>query len=183
MLGASIHWVPCVLATALVTGCTTARTVSLPPTAEEIRRLNASLRERDVDLALSGDVSSPNIARGRNVTLSLASVEWTDDRGQQRAPIDQLRDLRYLSAGQPRTRGFWEGAGIGLLVGAVGGAATGFAMGHDPPCTEIGCWSFSATQKAGLGAFFGGLIGAAIGGSIGAAIGHHDKIEFTAQPH
>ncbi len=68
--------------------------------------------------------------------------------------------LGALLGRSPRAR---MGAGIGLLIGAFSGAFIGLASGDDPP----GFLSFTAEEKAALGAFvFGGL-----GGVIGLIAG------------
>ena len=184
MKSASVRFSLCIFTEALLIACTTVRAVSLPLTTEESRRLNESFRDRDVELGLSTDVQSSHKTRGREVILDATSVEWTDAiGGRRRAPLGSLLTLRHLSAAHPRAHGFWEGAGVGLLAGAVGGAAIGFAMGDDPPCTFGSCsWPLSRGSKAGIGGFIGALVGAGLGGAIGAAIGHHDEVHFTTEP-
>jgi hypothetical protein len=58
-----------------------------------------------------------------------------------------------------------RGALIGLFVGAMAGGFIGYAQGDDPP----GILSFSAGDKAVLGALLGGGGGALVGVIIGAS--------------
>src|SRR6185503_15868448 len=65
-------------------------------------------------------------------------------------------------------QGALEGLGIGALVGVVGGAALGYADGDDVCENEGHCiLTFSAVDKATIGAVVFGVIGGGIGGAIG----------------
>lgn len=83
--------------------------------------------------------------RGQSVTLPLGSVQSID---------------RYAG----RKSAWRSGAGLGFLVGAVGGVAAVRGMSCIMGCTEV-----STGQYAG-GAVFGGLIGAGLGALVGAMI-------------
>jgi hypothetical protein len=60
-----------------------------------------------------------------------------------------------------------KGAGIGLLLGAAGGAAFGEATGSDCSPHSVDCW-FSRSDTAALGAIGIGALGAVVGGIVGA---------------
>jgi hypothetical protein len=91
--------------------------------------------------------------------------------------------LKYLSPEKPRIRGFWDGAGIGVLAGALGGVAIGVASGNDSPCPrgseQYFCLSATRGEKALIFGVVLGLLGTAVGAAIGAIVGHHDQVEFT----
>ncbi len=70
-------------------------------------------------------------------------------------------------------RGFFEGMGVGLLLGAIGGGIVGFAGGDDE-CDQW-CFYSKAEEKAGLFALFFGILGVPTGGIIGAATGSKER--------
>ena len=67
-------------------------------------------------------------------------------------------------------RGAWEGLGLGLLSGAVTGAAIGFADGDD----ESGFLTSTAEEKALGGGILLGGAGGLLGLLVGAAVGSKD---------
>ena len=78
--------------------------------------------------------------------------------------------IEQIARQEKRTRGqgLLRGGGIGLLVGAVGGAVLGFADGDDRCDPNSWCFlSFSAEDKALMGAIALGGGGALIGGTVG----------------
>lgn len=98
-----------------------------------------------------------------------------------------------IAAGHPlppastdHLKGALQGAGAGFLAGAAVGAMVGYAHGDDVPCEEredpIFCISFTAKQKAGIGAVYGALPSAVLGLVIGAAVGSRDVYEHEEVP-
>jgi hypothetical protein len=155
-------------------GCTTTHVVQRPPTSAELSGFNTSVRDREVELRVAGQE-----VRGRDLTLG-AEAAWTDAKGQlERAPLEALQSVRFLSPGSARARGALDGAGLGLLTGGALGAAIGFASGDDTPCR---CFSlrFSAPQKAGFLAIGFGSVGLLAGLIAGHLVGHHDEFQFTS---
>jgi hypothetical protein len=78
-------------------------------------------------------------------------------------------------------RGALEGAGIGVLGGALAGAVVGYAAGDDPECSNDAflCLQFKAEDKALFGGLYVGAIGLAAGALIGGVIGSRDVYEVT----
>lgn len=159
-------------------GCTTTHVVQRPPASAELSTLNESLRDREVDIRVSGQA-----VRGRDLTLGTEAT-WTDEQGKrQQVPLDALERVRFLSPGHPRGRGALEGGALGLLSGAAVGAAIGFASGKDTCGSSGGClFQFSASEKAALGAIGLGAIGVLAGFIAGGLHGHHDELDFTSAP-
>ena len=111
-------------------------------------------------------VTDPAKGKTKDVTgtlVDLGDTTITMTVSNSRTPLVIPREnIAVLEASvKPSRKG--SGALIGLGVGAVLGAAIGFASGDDPP----GIVSFSAGAKAGMGAIVFGPLGAIIG-AIGA---------------
>jgi hypothetical protein len=83
-------------------------------------------------------------------------------------------------------KGALQGAGAGLLTGAAVAAIVGYSAGDDVPCEEredpIFCLSFTAKEKAGIGAVYAALPSAALGLVIGGVIGSRDVYEHEEVP-
>ena len=77
-----------------------------------------------------------------------------------------------------RARGFFEGAGIGVLSGAGAGIMLGLLDGDDDPDQ---LFAFSATDKAMLYGTLFGILGAGAGCVIGALVGSTDVYTYPAQ--
>jgi hypothetical protein len=94
--------------------------------------------------------------------------------------LDDVQGYRVRRTGM----GLLEGMGIGVLSGALAGAALGYSGGDDPPCMDngfLGCFLYvreTATEKARIGGTLGGLAGLLVGGIVGAALGHTDVYLF-----
>jgi hypothetical protein len=88
------------------------------------------------------------------------------ESGQQiDVPTNSIQSLHVRGERRPRGGGALRGLGFGLLVGGGGGAIIGYASGDDDP----GFLSFSAEEKALMGAVAFGGIGAVLGAVMGAA--------------
>ncbi len=77
-----------------------------------------------------------------------------------------VASINRLEGSRGRKSNSAEGAGIGLLVGAATGAIIGLASGDDEP----GFITWTAEQKAGVGAVLLGGVGGVIGLIAGATI-------------
>ena len=77
-------------------------------------------------------------------------------------------------------QGAIEGVGLGLLVGATGGAVLGYLAGDDPECgqDDPGCSSITADNKARLGALGGSVLFGMSGLVLGALVGSHHRYEY-----
>ena len=81
-----------------------------------------------------------------------------------------------------RGRGALEGFGVGAAIGIVGGVAAGIASGDDVCEHEGHCLlTFSAADKAFLGAIFFGALGGGVGAVVGAVRGSHFVYSFGEQ--
>ncbi len=91
---------------------------------------------------------------------------------------------RLPDAQTDHVRGALEGAGVGLLVGAAGGAVVGYASGDDPPCSDESwfCLSFSAGEKAEILGVYAGGLGAVSGLVLGGLIGSRSVYEYADGP-
>jgi hypothetical protein len=79
------------------------------------------------------------------------------------------QQISKMDASIGRRTNVGRGAGIGVLVGLVGGAALG--------ATTSGCCDKEARQLRVLSTVFEGLLGGAVGGLGGAAIGFAQRTE------
>jgi hypothetical protein len=169
------------IAALLLGACTTTTAISRPPTDQELEKLNRVLQGREVELRLTR--YPQETVQGTNVSVQAGEVSWTDPNGErQHVPAELLRSLKYLSPESPRSRGWWQGSGLGFLIGGLGAALiTGLTSSDASPCSGevFYCFSLSRGQKALLGGILFGLVGALVGGATGVAIGHHDQVDFT----
>jgi hypothetical protein len=87
--------------------------------------------------------------------------------------IPEITKIRYTS----RSRGFFEGMGIGALSGIVIGFAIGYSGGKN--CVERpGHVCGEPGEGAVLGGYLLGILGSVIGMPIGAAVGHRTYYNF-----
>ena len=77
-------------------------------------------------------------------------------------------DITNMEVSIQRERRVLKGLGVGLLVGAGGGVVLGLASGDD----QAGFISFTAEEKAMMGAVALGLVGGVVGLIAGAAVRH-----------
>jgi hypothetical protein len=70
---------------------------------------------------------------------------------------------------------FWSGLGVGLVIGAGGGALIGLASGDD----RTGWFRFTAGEKATVLGIALGVIGGTLGGIEGALAGADENIRIT----
>lgn len=80
---------------------------------------------------------------------------------------DEIRKITIV-----KKSGFFKGIGYGLVIGGASGALLGFASGDDDP----GWFSFTADEKAAMGAMGFGILGAVTGGVIGLIKGMDDSV-------
>lgn len=124
---------------------------------------------------LAVELTGGRLAEGELLAVkgrSLVLGDFTDMEAKELA-TDEIVRVRII-----RKSRFFPGLGIGLLAGAASGAVLGFISGDDPP----GWFSFTAGQKAAMGALGLGLLGAPIGGLAGAIGGTDQRIEWAAMP-
>ncbi|MFX0211367.1 MAG: hypothetical protein ACFFDT_35635 [Candidatus Hodarchaeota archaeon] len=75
---------------------------------------------------------------------------------------------------------FWQGAGIGFLIGGTGGGIiAGVTAKDDPPDTFF--WQMSATEKIIAAVFSIGIIGGLLGGAVGATVGKDKTFHFEGK--
>ena len=93
-------------------------------------------------------------------------------RSTQSAGIIAVRNEEILHVVIKGKSNVLKGMGLGTLIGAGGGALLGFASGDDPP----GWFSFTAGEKAEMGAVGLGAVGLVVGTVVGVASSSRDKI-------
>lgn len=175
------------IATSLL-GCRTTRTLHRPFDPCQLDGINSEARGRELELVLraapspeaqaAGEKGRETLARpSYSLKLGLDQVTWEDQAGFSHAvPTMAVKEVRYLSPGQPRLRGVLTGAGLGFLTGAAGGAVIGLSRGSDPNPGVL--FDLTAGAKA---VFYGallGTLGTVVGGIFGGAIGEQTVIEI-----
>jgi hypothetical protein len=80
-------------------------------------------------------------------------------------PRSAIVRLEVSQGRQTGGAGFLRGAGLGLFLGAAGGALFGIAANS----SGDGLFNYSTGDTAALGAIYGGALGVLIGGSLGIA--------------
>lgn len=153
--------------------CTTTVAVRRPTAAVSASELTGYVGSDEVQLTMSNALLTAS-----GVRVGVQRMEWTDSETKTKhsAPTEALRAIEL-----PRQhgRGALEGAGTGLLAGALLGAGLGFASGDDTcPAGQWCIFKLTAAQKAaGAGILLGGA-GLVIGAIAGAVIGHSTVLEF-----
>jgi hypothetical protein len=84
--------------------------------------------------------------------------------------LDEIADLNITKQSK-----FLQGLGVGVLSGAAFGGALGFASGNDKP----GFFSFSAGEKAAVGAIGLGAVGLVVGGITGVIKGIDEYVQVS----
>ena len=160
----------------LFAACTTTRTVRRPETAAELESM--VWKKRTHITLLYGVPEGATSA----VPESLATLRGAPD-ADAGVPLVDLSNLRGYEV-KRRGVGALEGLGLGTLIGFVGGALIGLAMGSDPPCVNVDypCIGFTASDKALFIGGMGAIGGHAIGPLIGAVVGHTDRYVFANEP-
>jgi hypothetical protein len=110
-------------------------------------------------------VSAPpaNISGSKGTLLHATADSLTIGFYGQPVPVTlPIADISRLHAttGKNRGLGLLRGAGIGLLVGALLGAAA-FGDGSGEDCAEYECWVWASMYGGGAGFVVGGIVGVA----------------------
>jgi hypothetical protein len=150
----------------LATACTSTHILVLPAESDSLQSANFGLRDRSANLKLRGKES----LEVSSIVLDQTAADFHDRAAPRRTvPLAAVEEIKYLSPDHPRLRGLAEGAGIGVLSGAVGGFAIGAALDSG----KCNCAGPPASIVFGVAAAMLGLLA---GGAIGAGYGHHDAI-------
>lgn len=162
----------CAILVLTPTACTHATSVRLhspsDPGLEAItRRAGGTSRipsEGGPDAAVSlredGQGSVP-LVPARSLVFALDTSSWYNAETQmlERTSTAGIREVRFTN----RTRGAFEGLGLGVLAGGALGAL--LLMGQDGDCQGDGsCFRFSRGDMGWIGAVLGGAAGGLIGG-------------------
>jgi hypothetical protein len=131
----------------------------------------AELRRRALSESATVVLASRQYYRDVRLTrMAPDSTAWRLQDGKiVYVPTEDIHEIRVVN----KTRGGWQGLGLGVLGGALTGALVGLASGDDPEPQNFGeaIWWMSAREKAGLYALLlspvGGLLGVVIGRSSG----------------
>ena len=96
--------------------------------------------------------------------MTAESIIFATGNGGNRlaVPLDSVTRLEVI---QGRSRHPWRGAGIGLLVGAAGGAVGTLIM-----CRNDGCWDYGTGFWVARLSASGAVVGAVMGGIVGTFI-------------
>jgi hypothetical protein len=146
------------------------------PSAGTCRRINERTTGRDATIILANGDGF----QAQGVLVAPDSTSWLDPHTDElrTVPTAEVLELRLVSHGKGALQGF----GIGVLAGAVTGAAFGLADGGDRRNEGLTLIRFTAAQRAAMGAtVFGGLGGLA-GLPLGASMGSKDIFRFQASP-
>lgn len=141
-------------------GCTHTKTVHTDTARFEALQRNVTDERVTVTL-----VDQQYYRDVRLMRLTPHRTSWRMDDGQRMSvPTSSVHSISVVN----RSRGQWEGFGLGLMAGALTGAFIGFGMGDDP---EDQFFAFTAEDKAMAFAIpvglLGGLTGVAVGGASG----------------
>ena len=117
-----------------------------------------------VRLTVPSEGKNPLVGRITKIGVDGLTLEMRDRPTPMEVPFTSVSKFEINTHAVDRSAGFWKGAGIGLLVGAVGGAAIGLASGDDEP----GLMTLSATDKAIIAGIALGIVGGLFGGFLGA---------------
>ena len=152
--------------------CTHTRTVEVA-SPEAQRAINVRVERRTARVALAG--GSAVSVRALHVAPDVTT--WIDPATGKTgsAPTAEVVSVQFTNRG----RGLLEGLGLGLVVGAGGGALVGLATYEEPRPGEL-CIFCSRSDSALLGAVFFGMVGTGLGGLIGLARG--SRIVHIAPP-
>ncbi|MEJ7813164.1 MAG: hypothetical protein WKG32_22330 [Gemmatimonadaceae bacterium] len=111
-------------------------------------------------------VTAPSLSRGLRVgTVAGVRGDSLDLKvaGRDTTVTVSASELTRLEVSRGQRRQGRKGMGMGLLIGAAGGAVLGYASGDD----ESGFIAFSAGEKAVLSGVVFGVLGTVIGGLAG----------------
>jgi hypothetical protein len=163
------------LATALAGGCTTTRYVQRPRAVEEIQPLYTKARFH-MTLVHERPVGATSPVP---VSLLLARDPIAIEQSVSLVDLANLHGYKIKRRGL----GALEGLGMGILIGAVGGALLGAAMGDDSPCAvDSPCIRFTSSDLAPVFGVAGAISGSVVGALTGALVGHTDEYVFGMPP-
>jgi hypothetical protein len=123
----------------------------------------------------------PSIARGSvsiyqdcNAAGYCTAIQFRNDTTLKTLDYGATKSLAWqqiskMDASMGHQRRTWRGAGIGFLVGLIGGAAVG--------ATTSGCCGKEGRQLRAVATVANGLLGGALGGVVGAVIGSAHRTE------
>jgi hypothetical protein len=155
--------------------CTTTRELQQPLGAAEIRELNESMRDRDVQLGYlrPGEVVYTDLDVSQ-VHIAPVATQFLVEGKPGEVPTLALHSLTFLSPGSPRMTGAVHGLIGGLGLVALGGIAS-LLIGATCPQTE------SCTGEIAVPLLIGGALGLVVAPALGAAIGHHDEVIINSR--
>jgi hypothetical protein len=152
-------------------GCTRTYNVARPKSAAE---LQLTLMANDAG------VVTPIVAPQPSAPSAASSpVPW----GTSLTPSGEVPTIDMSQVGGYEVRRRGAGALEGLLIGTLGGAFVGFAigasLGSDSCANMDHCYvAFSSTEKGAIGAVLAGATGLVLDTLIGAVRGHKDRYLF-----
>lgn len=136
-------------------------------------RIDAPLLGEQAGSALTDSVRSPLppsgpflVGRLLAATSDTLVLTAADDTQSTAVPLSQIR---HLDVGIQRNH-MKAGGGIGLIIGAMAGAAIAHQLEEpEPPCREFICLDFSPPPEVG-GAIIGGMFGTMLGAIVGSMV-------------
>lgn len=91
--------------------------------------------------------------------------------------VDDIQKIKIVKKGH-----FFRGVGLGIVIGGAGGALLGFASGDDiHKKNSWNLFTYTAEEKAQMGALAFGLLGAVTGGDINAIKGIDESVVFEGK--
>jgi hypothetical protein len=159
----------------LATGCTQSLQLRQPLGPDDLRMLNAAVRDRDVDMAyLPSNIVDYTHVDVENVRIGPERVQFVMDDREREITTRSLHQLTYLSADRPRLHGALDGLLIGTGFVALGAGVGGFVAAN---CSA----QSSCTGEALAPALIGAAVGLVAAPLLGALIGRHDEVTIRAQ--